>query len=252
MGAKDPAGSMYGWRARIGWICSMTVIEATPYEYFRIAPEGIGFAFASLLKRDQSPEETEAALKRLPDVAEQMGKRGMDYIIVNSSPTVIYGGPGSDRKIIQQVEQAAGCPATTTTTAGINALRAINAERIVFASPYANQHAKLKEFLEAEGFTVLAERGLKNPLSEVGRLPGELSYSLCKQAFSAAPDAQAVYLAGGLLRAIDSIERIEQDLGVPVIASQPASLWSAMRTLRIQETIPGYGRLLAQMPPMPS
>jgi maleate cis-trans isomerase len=239
---------MYGWRARIGWICSMTVIEATPYEYFRLAPEGIGFLFASLCKRDQSPEETEAALGRLPEVAKQMGKRGADYIVVNSSPMVIYGGPGSDRKIIRDVEQQAGCPATTTTTAAMDALRAVNAKKIVMASPYPDQHVKLRQFLEADGFTVLADRGLKDPLDYVGRVPDEVSYGLAKQVFAAAPQAEAVYLVGGLLRTIDSIEWLEKDLGVPVITPQPACLWSAMMKLKIHDPIEGYGSLLAKLP----
>jgi maleate isomerase len=250
MAAKDPGGASYGWRARIGWICSMTVIENAPYEYFRLAPDGIGFVIASLGKRDQSPKETEAALARLPDVAEQMGRRGVDYIIVNSSPMVVYGGPGSDRKIIQQVQEAARCPATTTTTAAMDALRALKVKKIVIASPYPDQHVKLREFLEADGFTVLADRGLKDSLDHVGRVSHEASYSLCKQVFMAAPQAEAVYLVGGLLRSIDSIEWIEKDLGVPVITPQPACLWSAMMKLKIHDPIQGYGTLLAKLPPV--
>src|SRR3989304_3058324 len=108
----------------------------------------------------------------------------------------------------------------------MDALRAVNAKRIVMASPYPNQHVKLREFLEAEGFTVLADRGLKEPLDYVGRVSHEASYSLCKQVFLAAPHAEAVYLVGGLLRSIDSVEWIEKALGAPAITPQPACLWA--------------------------
>lgn len=249
MSTFDRAGSLFGWRARIGWISSITVIEATPYDFYRMAPEGVGLVLASLCKRDQSEEETEAALARLPDVAAQMGQVGVDYIIVNSSPMVIHRGPGSDRHIIVQVEEAARCPATTTTTAAMDALRAIGARRLVLVSPYEHQNAKLRAFLEADGFTVLTSRGLRRELWEIGRIPSEATYRLAKEAFMEAPTADAVYIAGGLLRAVDVVEPLEQDLGVPVIASQPASLWSALVRLRIRAPISGFGSLLANLPP---
>jgi maleate cis-trans isomerase len=42
------------------------------------------------------------------------------------------------------------------------------------------------------------------------------------------------------------VERLERDLGKPVITSQTATLWQSLRMLGVSEPVRGYGRLLAE------
>ena len=42
---------------------------------------------------------------------------------------------------------------------------------------------------------------------------------------------------------MEIIDRVEQKLGVPVITSHQATLWSALRHCGIQDVIHGEGRL---------
>ena len=134
---------------------------------------------------------------------------------------------------------------STTTTVAMDALRFFGAQRIVLVSPYASQNEKVKVFLEAEGFKVLHAKGLEAKLTAIGRLPGSLAYRLAKEAVQEAPERpQAVYIAGGLLRATGQVALLEQDLGIPVVASHAAFIWAACRALSIHETIKGYGKLL--------
>ena len=151
----------FGWRGRIGYIVAIPVIEHMPYEFYQMAPKGVGIVITSLGKKDQGANE------------------------------------------------------------------------------------KVKVFLEAEGFKVLHAKGLEAKLTAIGRLPGSLAYRLAKEAVQEAPERpQAVYLAGGLLRATGQVALLEQDLGVPVVASHAAFIWAACRALSIHETIKGYGKLL--------
>jgi hypothetical protein len=44
-------GMMYGWRARIGNISPTAGAEILPYEFYRVAPEGVTFVSTNLVIR---------------------------------------------------------------------------------------------------------------------------------------------------------------------------------------------------------
>ncbi len=43
------------------------------------------------------------------------------------------------------------------------------------------------------------------------------------------------------------LETLERDLGKPVISSNQASLWQALRMAGVREAIPCFGRLLREI-----
>jgi maleate cis-trans isomerase len=45
---------------------------------------------------------------------------------------------------------------------------------------------------------------------------------------------------------VDSIDAIEQELGVTVVGASQSIIWHALRRCGIQEPIPGFGRLLRE------
>jgi maleate cis-trans isomerase len=54
-----------------------------------------------------------------------------------------------------------------------------------------------------------------------------------------------VLISGTGLPTAGIIDRLERDLGKPVVTSQAATLWHALRTVGIGQGVRGYGRLLA-------
>ena len=42
------------------------------------------------------------------------------------------------------------------------------------------------------------------------------------------------------------VERLERELGKPVLANNAVSLWAGLRLLRRTDSIPGYGLLLRE------
>lgn len=244
-------GAEFGWRALVGWIHSYGMLHSTPLDLYRLLPDGYGVLFTTLGKRDQSDEETDAALARLEDYADLLAKNGAEYFVVNSSPMVTHRGPGADLRIIDLIRQTTGRPATTTTTSAIRAMRAMGIRRIALASPYKARNAKLQGFLESEGFEILNSYGMSEELTRIHRLPGEVSYRLGRDAFRAAPGAEALYLAGGRLRVLDILEELESDIKAPVISSTQAVVWEMCSYFGTTAAIEGYGRLLREFPEHP-
>jgi maleate isomerase len=55
-----------------------------------------------------------------------------------------------------------------------------------------------------------------------------------------------VLLSGTGLPTVAVLEMLERDLGKPVISSNQACLWHALRLAGVREAIPGFGRLLRE------
>jgi maleate cis-trans isomerase len=72
----------------------------------------------------------------------------------------------------------------------------------------------------------------------------ERAYLLARQAD--APEAQAVLLSGTGLPTVAVLEALERDLGKPVISSNQAFLWRALRLAGVRDAVSGYGRLLRE------
>jgi maleate isomerase len=242
-------GAEFGWRALVGWIHSYGMLHSTPLDLYRLLPDGYGVLFTTLGKRDQSNEETEAALERLVPLAELLGKNGAEYFCVNSSPMITHGGPGSDLKIIDKIKEVTGRPGTTTTTSAMRAMRAMGIKRIAMCSPYKARNPKLQAFLEAEGFEVVGEYGMTEELTRIHRIAGEVSYRVGRDAFRSAPKADALYMAGGRLRVLDILEELESDIKAPVISSTQAVVWEILTHFGTTTPIDGYGQLLRDFPP---
>ena len=57
--------------------------------------------------------------------------------------------------------------------------------------------------------------------------------------------ADAVLISGTGLPTAGIIGRLESELDKPVLTSQTATLWWALRAVGIKDAVRGYGRLLA-------
>jgi maleate isomerase len=60
------------------------------------------------------------------------------------------------------------------------------------------------------------------------------------------PDADAIFISCGALRSVDIIEALEEKTGKPVITSNQALAWDALRLAGIDNRIDGFGRLLRE------
>ena len=58
------------------------------------------------------------------------------------------------------------------------------------------------------------------------------------------PASQAAFISCTAIRAVEAIEPIEADIDKPVITSNQAMLWHALRKLGIDDRPAGFGRLM--------
>jgi maleate cis-trans isomerase len=78
----------------------------------------------------------------------------------------------------------------------------------------------------------------------MGRVPIAETYRFAKEGARAAPEADGIFISCGNLRTFEAIELLEADTGLPVVTSNQAGLWHALRLAGISERLPNLGRLL--------
>lgn len=241
---------MYGWRARIGFICPSVTAETFLHEFHLVAPPGVSLVVINLGIRHLGRDEIGGSLGTLKSVAAELDRTRVDVIVLGGSPPVTYGGFGFDKEIIRQIGEVTAIPATTSQMCAVEALRKLEVQKLVLGSPFAeDQNLLLKTYLEDSGFKVAGIKGAAVPVPEIARMPVSASYRLAKDAFLQAPDADGVYLPCALMPTFPNIAPLERDLGVPVVTSFQAMLWGVFSMLKIHEPIRGYGRLLESLAP---
>ncbi len=228
---------------RIGLLVPSSNTTVEP-EFYRALPASVTLHTARLFLTEITPE---AILRMVEDLEQQsrlLASADVDVIVMGATAPSFLKGAGYDREVMARIEKATGKPATTTSTALLRALRFLDAKRIVLGSAYTDKvNAIAQGFLEANGLKVVAARGLGMVDNlAVGRLGPESAYELARDAAHA--DADAVVLACTNWRSMDVIERLERELGKPVVSTTQVSVWDALRLIGYRGEISGYGRLL--------
>jgi maleate cis-trans isomerase len=103
--------------------------------------------------------------------------------------------------------------------------------------------ARGKAYWQAAGFDVVGYRRLEG-VANIYAESEARAYALAREADS--PAAEAVLLSGTGLPTVGVLQRLEQELGKPVVSSTQAMLWHALRMAGVRQAIRGFGRLLAE------
>jgi maleate isomerase len=237
---------MYGTRGRIGLITLASDTSVLP-EYTRLMPEGVAVypapivlprgevtaaALAEMLEGDQL--ERAAALLVWADV---------DIIVFACTTGSLVHGLGWDRTLIGRIERASGKRATTTTTAVLEALRAVSVTSLAVATPYIDElNAIERRFLEENEYRVASIAGMGCTTdAEIGRLEPEDAVALVERIDT--PDAGAIFVSCTNFHCLLAVAALERRHGKPVITSNLAGAWAAVRGIGIDDAIPGYGLL---------
>ena len=128
-------------------------------------------------------------------------------------------------------------------TGVVDALRALGAQKLVVGTPYLDEiNTAEAEFLLEKGFDVLDIQGLN---LETGLEFGRVTPAYWKEfAFKIdRPDADAIFLSCGGIRALEVAAEIEEATGKPVVTSNQSQFWSCLRRAGISDKLQGFGQL---------
>jgi len=241
---------MLGWRARIGVLVPPGNPTVEP-ELYRMAPSGVSVHFARLDSSSSASapgahggmeDRTQAYVDSLPAVAPVLGAVNPAIVALAFTAASYSNGFAREAALADRIASLTGSPALTAAQAILAALEHLGVKRLALGTPYPESISAMgRAYWEAAGLTVVGYArliGVTNIYDE----SEERAYRLARQAD--VPDADAVLLSGTGLPTIGVLELLERDLGKPVVSSNQALLWRALRMAGVREPVPGFGRLL--------
>lgn len=236
---------MYGWRAKIGLITPMS--ENAEHAFHIHAPQGVTFASTKINFPGPTPEGLRILVSQLEATAAQYRNYPLDLVVFGCTSGSFIEGVGFDKELIARIERASGAPGLTTSTAILDALDALESRRVAVLTPYPDDTNEIeRRFFEDNGFTVTSIAGMdmrdySRPASGFENAPEEFLLQQSVEFDLAGADTFFLSCMG--LTTIEVLPRIEDALGVPVITSHQATLWSALRHVGVNDPLPGLGAL---------
>ena len=236
----------FGSRGRIGAVipANNATLEA---ELWPRLPSGVALYSTRILARgDLTPEAVHAMEHHFDRAVEELVATGVDLVVYADMVTTFVMPPGWNAERAAAVSARVGLPCTTAGLALEAALQALSVQRIALGTPYPKGvHALARPWFEAAGYTVTADATLDIvAMSDVPELPPQ---RLAEFVAGVPTDgADALVLLATDLPTLDQLEALEQSVGVPVVTSNQAILWHALRSCGVRDNLPGLGRLLAE------
>jgi maleate isomerase len=232
----------YGERLRLGVVVPSGNVIAEP-QLKAMLPAGVASYVTRLPLRGSSDAELAAMLDGLEAASGLLADAELDLLVFHCT-AVSTSSPALGTTIASRMTAACGIPATTTADALVAALRAFAARRVVLLTPYIEgPHRREVEFLRWHGFDVVADAALGiDTNAEMAALPpGQLFEFALRNRH---PEADAYLLSCTALRSAEVIEALEVELGRPVVTSNQAMAWHALRLGGVEDRVGGFGALL--------
>ncbi len=234
-------GGGYGWRLRLGMLLPSSNPVGEP-EVAAMLPPGVSLHTTRLKLAGSTAEELLAMTAKVEEGAALLADAGVDLIGFNCTAVSTFDeGMAADLSV--RISAASSVPAISTADGILAGFRALGAVRIVLLTPYIDAvNERELAFLRRHGLEVLDHSGLG--LSEGQGMasvePGEWYRRALAMRHSA---ADVYFLSCTAIRVLPIIEMLERDLGRPVVTSNQALVWHALRTAGFRDAPPGLGTL---------
>ncbi|MGF6368002.1 maleate isomerase [Paraburkholderia sp. RAU6.4a] len=232
----------YGARARIGVLLPSGNMAAEP-ELTAMMPEGVACHITRLPLKGSSREDLLGMTTHVESAASLL-KDMQPRLLVFHCTAVSTWDTSMDDSLCERIQTATGIRAITTAKAIVEALRHVGGKRIVLLTPYIEEiNTREVAYLCQHGIDVAEYHGLGlHAPDEMMAIEPEswLEFALKHRDDS----ADAYLISCAAIRTLGVIDAMEKVLGRPVITSNQAMVWHALRVSAIDDSVHGAGSLL--------
>lgn len=227
------------WALKLGLIVPSwnTVME---FEFQRMSA-GFASVHSQRIRHTADTEENLTWMStQAPAAAELLSHAKVDAICYGCTGSGFLKTPQADRALAADLEGRTGVPCTSSSSAVAAALTALGVKRVSVASPYEPWlNEKLRTYLAADGFEVVAMKGLGT--QSHGSVTVDSVRALALEVVRA--DTEAIFISCSNFRTLEIIEQVERASGKPVVTSNQAALWHCLRRLGDKRAIAGAGEV---------
>jgi maleate cis-trans isomerase len=248
-GAKRSKDMSPTTRAKIGFIGS-SAPSSPHHESFRaFIPKDIEFTFvqeaSGTASGDDDPDKLDALVNQ---TAELVAQNKWNGVIISGAPKEVFNLTMWDR-----LTSAVKVPVATALRSSVAALKVFSAKQILLMTPVDDElKNRYRDFLAQFDIEAVYPPQTLRKRSDAQKLtPSDVEF-MTKKTFAQYSGVDAIYFQGALLDPLQVLEKLEAELQVPIVASNPAMLWFMLSKLGLHYEISGYGRLLSSWPSLPA
>ena len=219
-------------------------------EMVRLAPKGVTVHFTRMVAHGEAgshqgqEERNRSQIAHLDENVALLAMVKPAVIAMAHTAMSATLGKEGEKELIARLERSSGIRFITAFGSVLLALPHLGVRRIALATPYsAEATLRTKAHLEAHGVSVVSFGNLDNVKNIYEETP-ERAYALARRVDK--PEAQAVFISGVGMPSIDVLERLEGELGKPVISAASATMWNALHVAGVATPVLGYGSLLSR------
>lgn len=244
----DPVAGLPQYR--LGAISPLDLIDTSTYEFYGIAPPNAILSSISIGLGGFTADAAKAAFSaNLERCVNTLAKRSVRVAMLNGLPLLLHLAPEQLALFRSQCADAGILP-TNGLEAAIAAIKALGLTTVAVGNKWSpDLNCLLREALAREGIEIVGGATEPHTAEEVKgsfESGAALAYELACRADEAAPNAEAVYLAGGAWLTLHMIGRLENELGKPIITGQQSAHWYNLNVAGCYQPRTNMGALLAR------
>ena len=235
--------------AKIGFLGSSAPSSPHHASFKKFIPADIDFTFTQASGMRSSLYDAKGKVEMLIAESKQLiAERSWHGLIISGAPKEALN-PG----MWEQVSVALKVPVTLALRSSVAALKAFSAKRILLMTPVDDQLKKMyHDYLAGFAIESFYPRQILRAHTDAEKLTAKDVEAMTIKALGEYPNVDAIYFQGALLDPIPILDKLEIELKLPIVASNPAMLWLVLSKLGLSYHIEGYGKLLASWPAVPA
>lgn len=235
---------------RVGMLVPSSNIVVEPYTFAMFAPFGdaasVHFSrFRVVEISDSDASRGQFHLETILDAADRLAET-QPHCIAWCGTAASWLGLETDREMCRAITARTGIPATSAMLAYEAWFAHRRVRRLAFVTPYLDEiQTQVVANLQAQGIDVTSERHLQDRGNfSYGIYGPEVVADLIREVAPTGPDAVAVICTN--FRGAPFAERLEAELGLPVVDSVAVTAAQAMRLAGLDPSrVKGWGQVFA-------
>jgi maleate cis-trans isomerase len=233
---------------KIGFLGSSAPSSPHHASFKSFIPADVDFTFMQEAGTKTSLYDAKGKVGALIDQANQLiDERQWQGLIISGGPKEALN-PG----MWDEVSAAIKIPLALALRSSVAALKAFGARRILLMTPVDDQLKQLyRDYIAGFGIETFFPPQILRAHTDAQKLTSADVEAMTKKALGEFPQVDAIYFQGALLDPIPLLDKLEGELKLPIVASNPAMLWHILSKVGLRYEIHGYGRLLATWPNVP-
>ncbi len=235
-------------KTKIGFIGNSAPSSPHHESFKAFIPKDIDFTFVQEAGAKTSLYDArgkvDSLIGQVKDLAQQ---HHWDGVIISGAPKEALN-PGMWESVSAELK----VPVCLALRSSVAALKAYSAKRILLMTPVDDQLKKLyRDYLAQFGIEAVYPPQTLRAHSDAEKLTSSDVEAMTKSALAQHPDVDAIYFQGALLDPLPILDKLEAELKLPIVASNPAMLWLIFPSLGCVTRSAGTANSCRRGPPSP-